>query len=381
MDYENKTNEELILEIKRMQKHLCEMERDKTEGEEVIKFKNKFFSLVAGDLKTPLTIISGFINILGTDPEFPLSVKQRNFINQIMKNTNQMTDMVHELLDISRLHTGEVRPRPIFFDAKKAIEETIENLCIWAEQKEIAIQNEIPRGVRIYADKGLFCDVVSNLVSNAVKFCKKDDFIAIFLSMEHQSTIGIRDTGTGIDDDSLPNIFKYDEKTSKTGTSGEVGTGLGLPYCMEIIKAHDGKLWVETAPGEGTTFFIQLPQVRPRILLVDDQIMFLKLEKEVLKQLDVEIIEAGNGIEALKVIEEQKPHLVICDIIMPKMDGFEFLQTIKKDPATRQIPIIMLTSNECLETRQKAFDLDADDFINKPIQESELIPRVRKFVI
>jgi CheY-like chemotaxis protein len=216
-------------------------------------------------------------------------------------------------------------------------------------------------------------------LTNAIKFCSSGDRITFFVQPGLKSAIAIRDTGNGIDERIIPNLFKHEVKTSTVGTGGERGTGLGLPYSYDILKAHGGEITVESAPGKGTVFCVMLPYVRPIALVVDDEPMALLIVRSHLERIGIEVTEAVSGEMALSAIKERHPHIVITDINMPVMDGFDLLDRLKKESATRDIPVIVMTSADG-EARDRAFRHGADDFVKKPIEAEDFIPRVRRFV-
>ncbi len=188
------------------------------------------------------------------------------------------------------------------------------------------------------------------------------------------------DTGIGIKDKRLKTLFNYEERTSTVGTSGESGTGFGLPLARDIMKAHGGGLHVESTYSEGSTFYVRLPHVRPNVLIVDDEQIIIDTLKNLLKATDVECLEAVNGNMGQEIAKQKLPHLILLDIFMPDMDGLELLEYIKSNPITRKIPVIVITGDPKIETRDKVFELGADDFITKPFNIEDLIPRVRRFV-
>ncbi len=249
-----------------------------------------------------------------------------------------------------------------------------------ANRKEIDLICKVPTKTRLYADPDLLGRVMENLITNAIKFCNKGDKITIFVPEGEKGVIAVQDTGTGIREVYKPDLFKYEEKTSDIGTSGEKGTGLGLPLCQDIMKAHGGMLEFESEPGKGTTFFARLPDVRPLIMVVDDDSSLRGLLKENLAALDAEILEAEDGKEALHRLKKRRPHLIISDISMPNVDGFELLSHVKNDSTLKDIPVIIMTMDHEEETRNKAFFHKANDFLGKPIAKEDLCPRVKKLL-
>jgi signal transduction histidine kinase len=127
-----------------------------------------------------------------------------------------------------------------------------------AEEKKIKLVNGIPKGTMLTADPILFLVVLTNLISNALKFCSEGDEIAVEIPENMVNTIAVRDSGPGISEKIVPDLFKHEIKTTTVGTMGELGTGLGLPYFHDIVSAHGGRIWVESKVGEGSTFYVEL---------------------------------------------------------------------------------------------------------------------------
>jgi CheY-like chemotaxis protein len=250
-----------------------------------------------------------------------------------------------------------------------------------ADQKGVTLVNDVPEGTRLYADFQIFNEVVGNLVTNALKFTRANDTIRLFVPDDNPTAIAVADTGVGVDPTVLPHLFRHDVKTTVKGLSGEIGTGMGLPFCHDVMVAHGGDLTVAENPGGGSLFVASLPSVRPRILLADDERGFRLLLAEILRRLDVVIDEVEDGETALAAVRSNPPDLVISDLTMPKMDGFTLLRRIKTDPDIAATPVIMITSDTDLATREKAVRLGVDDFVSKPVKAEELIPRVRRFLV
>ncbi len=357
------------------------LKRAKEEAEEATRLKDKFVNLVAHDLRSPFASITGALKLLSDDPELKLNPDQRKLINSVLKSGDRMVSMIDEMLDISRLQTGKIQLKPRFFDGRMVVGAVLGSIIFRADEKGIEVVNEVPEGARLHADITLFSETISNLVSNAVKFCDKGDTVTLFIPPERPTTIAVKDTGSGIKESILPDLFKSEVKTTTAGSSGELGTGLGLPYSYEIMQAHGGDITVESVKGEGSVFYVELPYVKPRVMIVDDEKVTRQLLTVFLDDLDVEIIEAENGREALKAIEDHPPHVILSDIEMPVMDGFAFLKEIMGNDKTNSIPVIIVTGNTKMKIREKFIWMGASDFITKPIREEEFIPRIRRYII
>lgn len=360
---------------------LAEQRLEKTKGEleESVRVRDKFLSLVAHDLRTPFNSMLGLVDLMLVDGEDPLSAGQRELAGEILDGGRAMVHMIDELLDIGRLHTGKIVPRCEFMDARYVAETALVNQGHFAARKGVELLNEVEAGRRIYADPVLFGEVVSNLISNAVKFSTRGSRVEIF-SPDAGGTLAVRDRGIGIPDEDLARLFRMEEKVTTIGTAGERGSGLGLPLASEIMAAHGGALEAESCLGEGSVFYARLPMVRPRVLLVDDEEGIRFAFRGYLEQLAVDVVEASSGAEALERTRESPFHLLLTDLSMPEMGGFELIRTLRAQPSTEALPIIVITADNVGGTRERAFEMGADDFVRKPVEGEELLPRVRHFL-
>ncbi|MBI5184710.1 MAG: PAS domain S-box protein [Nitrospinae bacterium] len=352
----------------------------KEKAEKATRLKDDFVALVSHDIKSPLTSVIGYLKLLESEAG-QCSEKERNeMINAALGSAKSMLNMADSVLEINRLQSGRIKPDTAFIDAHEIVRTVIMNIGAHAAQKGIALVNEVPKHTRIYADGVLYSRVIQNLMANAVKFCHPGGLVRIFSPTGQKDTVAVQDNGVGMPKDMLPDLFRHDVKTSMTGTAGERGTGLGLPFSHEIMHAHGGSLEVESTEGVGSVFYARLPHVRPRILIVDDEPDTRFLFKCYAEGMDSSVLEAGNGQEALEVLEKTPVHLITANIRMPNMDGFEFLERIKKNPETSPIPIVVISGDVRPETRKLAIRLGADDFASKPILDEDFVRKARPFV-
>jgi len=227
----------------------------KEKAEQATKIKDKFVSLVAHDLRTPLTIIIGMMRALISKTVDNLNENQKDICRRAIKSGENMVDMIDRLLDISGLQTGRIKPERKQFDLSMTVVNCIEILKPLADKKEIRIKNEIPDGAKFYGDPYLIGEVIKNLISNSIKFCGPGDEITVFVP---KPMLAVKDSGSGIKESVIKDLFKHEKKTSSVGTAGERGTGLGLPLSYDIMKAHGGELTVESVHGCGCVFYITL---------------------------------------------------------------------------------------------------------------------------
>ncbi len=336
-------------------------------AEDATKLKDEFVSLVAHDLKNPIISIIGFLRIIIREQEGQLEERHGALLKRIHDSSVNMMNIIDNVLNLSRLQTGRLVVTKSFADMRVLAGRVLDDLEIMARGKNIVLENDIPGGTHIYADKTIFREVIFNIVGNAIKFCDTGGKVSLYLPDNEKGTIAIRDNGVGIDESILPDIFKDTAKTSTSGTAGEAGTGLGLPYSAKIMEAHGGSISVESVVGEGSVFYLKLPFHKPKLLLVDDDDDMHFMVRELFDSEDIEIHSAYNGAEAIDILTKVTPDIVVTDIKMPEMDGFELIERLGKEPSIKSAPIILVSSMKNEETRIKAFKLGADDFLSKPV--------------
>jgi len=367
-------------DITSMKKAEEELRKAKELAEEATRLKDKYVSLVSHDLKGPLGTMLGYLEMIEDFDENGADSQRKNLINSARKSGQNMLLLINDVLNVSRLKAGQMIKDKSFIDAFSIANEVIENFFILAQQKGIILNNEVKKHSRIYADATMYFEVIQNLVSNAIKFCNRDDKVTLFTPEGKPATVGVSDTGVGIDPYYMDNLFSYEFKTSTTGTAGEIGTGFGLPLSKDIMEAHGGNLTVESTQGKGTTFLASLPDIKPKIMLVDDEKEQRYLFSLYLKDLDIELIEAENGAIALDILKVSPPHLMITDIMMPEVDGFDLLIQVKSVPSTKSIPVMMIASDSEIKTKEKALRLGAVSFNVKPISRDDFLAQVRKYI-
>ena len=238
-----------------------ELVEEKEIAQEATRLKDKFVSLVSNDLRGPLEKMRGFVTPKTDDGDNRAQEDIIQAPGQIMDITDDLLTRIDEILDVGRLKRGAIAPVKTGISVSDIISRGVESLLHSAEQKGITISNELPPDMIIAADRGMLGKVIYNLLSNAIKFSESGDKVTI-LSPE-TGVIAIQDTGIGMDREFAGKLFTHDIRTTKTGTAGEKGTGHGLPYCHDIMKAHGGDVRVETTKGKGSIFYLELPDQKP----------------------------------------------------------------------------------------------------------------------
>lgn len=333
--------------------------------------KDRFLSIISHDLRTPFSSILGFTDYLlsekDVDPE-----KQRTYIKLIQDSSKSMLSLVNSLLDFTRIQTGRVRFEPERISAKNIIQKSINMLSGTTMQKKISLKSFVGDDVFVHADATLLLQVFNNLISNAIKFTNPGGEIIITSQpnvAERGFEFRVKDNGIGIKQEDLGKLFNVDSKFTTPGTSGEKGSGLGLSLVQEIIEKHGGKISVESELGKGTEFIFTMPVSSMNILLVDDsktdRILYSKLIKNFLP--NYQIVEAGEGTEALKIIRKSPPAIVITDHYMRGMGGYDLVKQIKLLEIDFKPPVIILSRDITLDISEEYAELGVEFVFQKPV--------------
>jgi CheY-like chemotaxis protein len=275
------------------------------------------------------------------------------------------------------------------------------------DQKNLVLQKQIEPAIPLISgDRDKLIQVVVNLLSNAVKFTKEGIVTVKVFNKDGDITVGITDTGIGIAAEDHDKVFEQFKQVGDTLTDKPKGTGLGLPICKEIVERHGGKIWLESEFGQGSTFYFTLPgnieegkpvrhmhldgllrRLKERvevsqptatnsnatILVVDDDDGIRSLLKQELSEAGYTIEEAANGKEAVAKIRSVRPDLVILDVMMPEMNGFDVAAILKNDPMTMDIPIIILS---IVQDKTRGFRIGVDRYLTKPIDTDLLFTEI-----
>jgi CheY-like chemotaxis protein len=333
------------------------------------------------------------------DPDGIYKIKKKEVMRRVDKIIGGLVGMIDQLMNISRLKSGKLKPMKRYCNLQKLVNTWINNLGFHAEEKDIIIVNNIPVDTRVYADYSLLGEVVQNLIYNAIKFSNKNCSITVDIENsvggeDHSGifTFSVKDDGIGIKSSRLNTLFRHDKKTSTRGTAGETGTGLGLPLCSDIMLAHGGALRVESEVDKGSSFYADLPIVTTIVVVADDQ----EVQRSIIKRLimgfpKVDVVEAADGTEVLEILKEVTPALIITDLYMPKMDGFELLAEIKKRRKFKDVPILVssaMSGDDSVnnngftdqELYARVMELGADDFISKPVIDEEFLSCIKRYI-
>ena len=345
---------------KKLQEYVWALEKSKNSLAELNAKKDKLFSILSHDLRSPFSSILGFCDILLKENDQLTPEDRLQFVAYIQEGAQDQLALVNKLLDWSRLESGHTRMEQTEIDIQDVVKKSVTSLLGLAHQKQIKLQTTLPANIAVRGDRHMLGQVFGNLIGNSLKFTPAGGTITVELIEEKsdQWIIGVRDTGIGIPEDDLHKLFKIDEKYTRKGLQGEKGTGLGLPVVHEIILKHNGTIEVESHSGNGTLFLITLQKSRSEtsenILIVDDESGMRMLHTRYVKRVlpNANVLHASDGVGALQLAREFNPKIIISDNDMPDIDGEELVRNLKADPMTANIPIIIVTGQDSSANRE-----------------------------
>ena len=356
---------------KKLQEYVWALEKSKNALAELNAKKDKLFSILSHDLRSPFSSILGFCDILLKENDQLTTEDRMQFVAYIQEGAQDQLALVNKLLDWSRLESGYTRIEQTEIDLQDIVKKSINSLLGLARQKQVTLQSTLPANITMRGDRHLLGQVFGNLIGNSLKFTPAGGTITVELNegKSDQWVIGVRDTGIGIPEEDVHKLFKIDEKYTRKGLQGEKGTGLGLPVVHEIVLKHNGTIDVKSHPGTGTLFLITFPKSRPEtsvnILVVDDEHGMRMFP-------DANVLHASDGVGALQLAREFNPKVIISDNDMPDIDGEELVRNLKSDPMTTNIPIIIVTGQDSDTNRETLKQYGAAAILTKPITPEQL---------
>ena len=373
--------------------------QDMTALEELDRLRAEFLGMVSHELRAPLTSIKGSAaTVLGSTADLDPAVV-RQFFRIIEDQADHMHDLVADLLDVARIETGTLPVDPEPAEVAVLVDRARSAFTSAGGRNNLAI--DIPPDLPlVMADRRRIVQVVGNLLSNAAKHSSESSVITVTVVREDvHVAVSVADEGRGIPSERLPYLFrKFTRSDGDDLGSGVAGSGLGLAICKGIVEAHGGRIWAESeGPGMGARFTFTIPTVeeagsgtavstsatrravagpgeRVRVLAVDDDPQALRYVRDALASAGYTPVVTGDPEEALRLVAEEKPDLVLLDLMLPGTDGIELMKDIL---GAGDVPVIFVSAYGRDELIARAFDMGAVDYVVKPFSPTELAARIR----
>lgn len=425
-------------ELKRLNVELGEKNGElKRLNEEVLELTHSrlvFFTNISHELRTPLTLIADPVEMLLEDSG--IKGKSRELLKMVQRNALALQQLVSNILDFRKIQNGKMELKLYRFDIVKTLTMWVGDFQLTAERKQIRLHldvDDLKGSHEMIADQEKISRIVFNLLSNALKYTPAGGEIFVSLKDEGANLrLDVKDTGKGISQDEADKIFERFFQAKGAAS----GTGIGLALVKSFVELHHGEARVESEPGKGSDFIVVIPREqegdsqvihndvdivdnsvnasastgknvvdesvlqyiddgdrsrgkvqqlvnentnRPTVLVIDDNTDIRQYERTLLQD-EYIVLEAADGKEGLAVALKEVPDLVICDVMMPVMDGLELTEQLKTNTATSHIPVIMLTAKNLEEHRAEGYEHGADSYITKPFHSKVLLARIENLL-
>ena len=411
LDARNRTIAESLQAAAERQQLYLDEQRARVEAEHVSQMKDEFLATLSHELRTPLNAMLGWSQLLLQGHRDGAML--RRGLETIERNARAQSQLIEDMLDMSRLLAGKVRIDAAPIQPQDFVSAALETARPAALARSIALNASIDHGARpVRGDLARMQQVMSNLLSNAIKFTEPGGVVTVTLRMDGEGderavAIDVADTGAGIAPEFLPYVFDRFRQADSSSARRHGGLGLGLAIARQLVELQGGAISVASrGEGQGATFTLHLPLAAPgaapaarleplaglpltppelagmTVLVIDDELDSLELVQQVLAASDATILTATGAREALRLVEARRPDLVISDIGMPLVDGFEMIRRIRSlpDREIAGVPAIALTAFSRREDQQRALEAGFDDYLAKPVAPATLLQTVAAIV-
>jgi len=413
LDYRATLEARVVERTAELAKAREELQQSFAELVEVKASRDRFFANINHEIRTPLTMIQLAADGIGGTPH--LETRARHYVEEVNAATRRLLHLVDSLLVLAAGDEGKLRARPSSFDIAVALQRLVRSWRTTAEQKHLELYYEGPDECDVTLVETALETIVGNFVSNAMKFSTPRGQIRVMLSADDATvTIGVRDSGPGIDPEFVPKLFERFERSSTAIEKGVRGTGIGLSLAKELVELQGGSIAVTRHDDpRGTSFTVTLPryqQIRASldtqqapapfkvvayedsqvvrepavpqaapsatILLAEDDEALAHHITEILGQ-HYRVISAPNGAAALELAKQHAPDMLVTDLEMPEMDGFELTRRFLAEQRSGLAPVLIVSAHSRLGERLAGFEAGAVDYVTKPFSADELLARIR----
>ncbi len=361
---------------------------------EVDRLKSEFLASMSHELRTPLNSIIGFSRVILKGIDGPLTEMQKTDLTAIYESGRHLLNLINDILDLSKIEAGKMEFIFEQTDLREVIQGVLTTATALVKDKPIKLISDVPDDLpMILADTRRIRQVILNLVGNAAKFTEKGHIRVSATYNEREVIIAVEDTGIGIPEDKYHLVFQEFQQVDSSSTRRYGGTGLGLPVSKRFVEAHGGRIWFESKEGVGSTFYVALPIGGPEsvkaeeepeveegenrlVLVIDDDPAVVTLFRRYLEGHGYQVVGLTQPTRAVEEVKRLKPYAVTLDLMMPEMDGWQVLQALKSDPATRDVPVVICSiAGDGVE---RGIAMGVTDYLVKPVTEESLFSALER---
>ncbi len=401
-DYDQQDIDQLTLlmdsvwSIVARQKAFIEIQSAKVLAEKANRAKSDFLANMSHELRTPMNGILGMMSLIDDDSIDP---RQLAFINMARESANHLLYLIEDMLELSRIDIGKITLRSEKFNIVELVSDLLSTLKIRAEEKGLSFVFEYSKtNIEYFGDRHRITQILVNLLTNAIKYSQKGT-IYIKIMLEKNLIISVRDEGIGIPANRIDEIFEPFHQLEDPYTKEHGGIGAGLAIVKNLLDLLGGSISVHSFVNEGSEFVISLPiQKTPvlktekqktsvknkkdnkikklTILVVEDEAINRIYVRSILENSKFNVLEAGNGLEAVDMVKRHKPDCVLMDIGLPVLNGIEATKQIKENPNCKEIPVIAVTAHALHEDRERIYRSGVSNVVVKPYAEKSLIDAI-----
>jgi signal transduction histidine kinase/CheY-like chemotaxis protein len=395
----------ILHDITILEEAIEDLKESRKAAEDASRAKSQFLATMSHEIRTPLNGIIGMTELLAPSIQ---TGEDREYLQTVQSCSGSLLDIVNDILDFSKIEAGKMELEKADIDLYSLIDTTVKAFSHKAREKDLTLSCGIDPAIpeKLIGDAVRVRQILVNLIGNAVKFTEKGRIgvKARLIKHEEQQAVvefSVSDTGIGIPEDKIAGLFESFQQVDSSTTRKFGGTGLGLAIVKSLVTIMNGRIEVESRLGEGSAFIFSIPfEVSEKedskeitgaepdfsglnidVLLVEDNKANQMLVKRLLEKKEMKVEVAGNGIEALRMLEGKAFDLIFMDIQMPEMDGYEATTAIRKNESItgKHTPIIALTANAAEDDKNACLKVGMDDFLTKPIRSENLYRCVYKY--
>jgi PAS domain S-box-containing protein len=373
---------------------------DVTDRLAVERMKSEFVSMVSHELRTPLTSVRGALGLIASGTMGDLPEKPKRMLEIAVSNTDRLIRLINDILDIERMESGQVSLARHEIDAAALLDQAVETMQPLAERSGVTLHTA-SAGTRLWVDPDRILQTLTNLLGNAIKFSPPGGTVLASVDRDGDDVVfNVTDEGRGIPSDKLETIFERFQQVDASDSREKGGTGLGLAICRSIVEQHGGRIWAQSVVGEGSTFAFVLPaldrdaavddlpapetSVREpgvaTVLVCDDDDSVREVVQTQLEEHGYRVINAASGEQAVDLARLHRPDVVLLDLGLPGLSGWQTFEVLKAGPITEDIPIVIFSGTPPDVVGDAAGSGTPADWLTKPVDDRSLFETLERAI-